>query len=278
MDTDKTKPCTVCSKPFSYKNKARDKVCSKECRSKAISRSKLKYSELQISQVIELKSQLKTNTEISSITGVKLSKVKEIVKNNDLFLTKDQAQKNARNGWKLSVEDHMKKMREGLTEEVVQKRKKSVALWMGSDRARKIASEKMKVIWSDLNNSPEKRAAFIEKGAVALSEARLGMTTEEFQRRLLLIKKDVEDSKGSVTTLSEKHGLHHVTALRGFHKNGWSSLVSSGISKGQLEIYEFVKSILPEGETVLLNDRTELPMELDVYVPSLGLAIEYNGL
>ncbi len=48
-------------------------------------------------------------------------------------------------------------------------------------------------------------------------------------------------------------------------------------SKGQLELYEFVKSLAPDA---VLSDRSMLPnnAELDVYVPSCKLGIEYDGL
>jgi len=47
-------------------------------------------------------------------------------------------------------------------------------------------------------------------------------------------------------------------------------------SKGQLEVYDFVKALSPDA---VLSDRTVIaPLELDVFVPSHKLGIEYNGL
>jgi len=47
-------------------------------------------------------------------------------------------------------------------------------------------------------------------------------------------------------------------------------------SKGQLEVFDFVKSLVPDAT---LSDRTLIaPKELDVYVPTRKFAIEYNGL
>lgn len=47
-------------------------------------------------------------------------------------------------------------------------------------------------------------------------------------------------------------------------------------SKGQLEIYEFVKSLSPDA---ILSDRNAIsPKELDIYVPSKKFGIEYDGL
>lgn len=50
-------------------------------------------------------------------------------------------------------------------------------------------------------------------------------------------------------------------------------------SKGENEVYEFVKSILPENTIIIQNDRSLIkPLELDIYIPSHKLAIEFNGL
>jgi len=47
-------------------------------------------------------------------------------------------------------------------------------------------------------------------------------------------------------------------------------------SAGQIQLYEFVKSLCPDA---VLSDRTVIrPKELDVYVPSKKVAVEYNGL
>lgn len=47
-------------------------------------------------------------------------------------------------------------------------------------------------------------------------------------------------------------------------------------SRGQLEIYNFVKSLTPDA---LLSDRSLItPQEVDIRIPSARLAVEYNGL
>ena len=47
----------------------------------------------------------------------------------------------------------------------------------------------------------------------------------------------------------------------------------------QKEIYDFLKQELGNNEIILTNERTILyPKELDIYIPSLKLAIEFNGL
>jgi hypothetical protein len=62
-------------------------------------------------------------------------------------------------------------------------------------------------------------------------------------------------------------------------QSGWGCVFCCGHkpSKPQLEIYEYVKFLLP-GEEVLLSDRKAIGLlELDIYVPHLKSAIEYDG-
>lgn len=49
-------------------------------------------------------------------------------------------------------------------------------------------------------------------------------------------------------------------------------------SRSEREVLEYVRSILPDTE-VKANDRKQIyPQELDIYIPSKNIAIEYNGL
>lgn len=46
------------------------------------------------------------------------------------------------------------------------------------------------------------------------------------------------------------------------------------VSKGEIELFEFIKSHY----SVIHNDREQIsPMELDIYIPSLNIGIEYDG-
>jgi cytochrome c2 len=50
-------------------------------------------------------------------------------------------------------------------------------------------------------------------------------------------------------------------------------------SRGEIEVRDYITSLLPTGTEVLANDRTAIaPKELDVYVPSLAIAVEYDGI
>ena len=82
-------------------------------------------------------------------------------------------------------------------------------------------------------------------------------------------------------TMIERYGVenpfqHQETKLKAWEtrrKNG-----SIKMSKQEKQITDFIKEILPN-ETILNSDRTILNgQELDVYIPSKALAIEYHGL
>lgn len=56
------------------------------------------------------------------------------------------------------------------------------------------------------------------------------------------------------------------------------SLIQQGTSLEEQSVYNFMRSLLPH-KTIVKNDRTILKgRELDIYIPSKKLAIEFNGL
>lgn len=76
-----------------------------------------------------------------------------------------------------------------------------------------------------------------------------------------------------------RHG--HIAHARCLKCHPFSS--SAGISKAEIEISEFIRSIY--SGKIFLKDRKTLktkkyrnPFELDIYLPELKLAFEYNGL
>jgi len=63
-----------------------------------------------------------------------------------------------------------------------------------------------------------------------------------------------------------------------YEKNAIKPTEVTSKSKGELEIYNFVKLLLPN-EEVISNIRSVIsPKELDIYIPFKKFAIEYNGL
>lgn len=58
-----------------------------------------------------------------------------------------------------------------------------------------------------------------------------------------------------------------------------SIILNAGSSKGEKELYAFIKESLSEDTWILPNDRSILSnKELDIVLPDIGLAFEYNGI
>lgn len=54
---------------------------------------------------------------------------------------------------------------------------------------------------------------------------------------------------------------------------------SSGLSNKENSLYQYVRSILSYNISIIRNDRNIIsPLELDIYIPSKNIAIEFNGL
>lgn len=88
-------------------------------------------------------------------------------------------------------------------------------------------------------------------------------------------------SKVKVDIICKAHGIF--TQVPSNHLSGQGCPVcasirrsSINISEGEVELYEYIKTLT--NEQIIRNDRIILdPYELDIYIPSLNLAFEYNG-
>jgi len=273
----KTANCKNCKKEFEYKWTGRGNSCSKECTAVIVAKSKLKYSDEQIELVVFLKKEGRTNKDIVTLSGVKLSKVKEIIKNNNVLLTPEERQKHAYEAKIAKDPLAMERMRSSRTEESFERAAKTRTKTLSDPKYFNIFSTNAKNVWIDFRDNPAKYKKRVNKQSVSQRETKLGMSLEKYEELLLIIKKEVEDKKETITSASQKYEISFITTLRQFHKRGWGDLVSSFVSKAQLDIYNYVKSITDK--TILLNDRTALRgTELDVYVPELRFGIEFNGL
>ena len=102
-EVDASRPCVVCGVSVSptYSDgvkKDKYKTCSKECLSVHLSNLKKKYTKEDVEQVIEAKKQRVPNHIIASELEVDINKVKEIIRDNNLFLSIKDAQRNVYEG------------------------------------------------------------------------------------------------------------------------------------------------------------------------------------
>jgi hypothetical protein len=73
-----------------------------------------------------------------------------------------------------------------------------------------------------------------------------------------------------------KEGHEFETVPQCIVAGSWCPRCSNKISKAETEVFDFVKTITPDA---ISRDRSILgPKELDIYIPSLKLGIEYHGL
>jgi len=76
----------------------------------------------------------------------------------------------------------------------------------------------------------------------------------------------------------KKHGWFDQVVASHMNGSGCPSCCHS-VSKPELEIIDFIKTIVGEGEEIITSDRKILGgLELDIYLPERGLAVEFNGL
>jgi transposase len=279
---DTSRICVVCNQSFVPKNtdgpkKDKYKLCSPECVSKYFSQLKTKYTDEQVSEIIKLKKEGMFNKDIASKVGVNKSKVVTIIREYGLQVDKDTLVRHILEGKTKADPNFLEKMRANITKESYEKSSESNKKTFQNPKYRDILSEANKDNWTKLKDNPEKLAERNAKVSKSKIEAAFGMTLEEYEELLLKVKKELESDNETMQTVCKKYGLSPITTIKKFHKRGWSDLVYKNKSSGQLEIFQYIQSIL-SGE-IFFNDRTALGgVELDIYISSKKFGIEYNGL
>lgn len=81
----------------------------------------------------------------------------------------------------------------------------------------------------------------------------------------------------SITDIANSIGYSPSHLCKIFHKHN-ITVIHHLVSDGEMELYNAIKNIIPN-ELVIQSDRTVLhPKELDIYIPALKIAFEYNGV
>lgn len=238
--------------------------------------------------MLHLRSHGKTREEISSQTSLSLGTVKKILLRNKAVLPMEVRQKNAYQAKLAKTPDAIQKMRGALTAEVVSRRSDAIRKRYAEDEALRLRKRHdARRFWDDPVASAKARETLStrsgERAARFQSMLRLnGVSTVE---QLMQKYADWNGGEflgpytGNKEPTSWKCGAGHVfsTIPNVVQRGHWCPTCATvGPSSGQLEILDYVRSL---GVEVVSGDRTAIsPMELDVYVPHLRLAIEYNGL
>jgi hypothetical protein len=76
--------------------------------------------------------------------------------------------------------------------------------------------------------------------------------------------------------IAKELGCSTIPIFQTLENNGLSPIRNSS-STGEQQLHDFIKSII--SDEIIKNDRTILkPKEIDIYIPTRGIAFEYNGI
>lgn len=139
-------------------------------------------------------------------------------------------------------------------------------------------------IWeTTFNNRPHTGCPICANKMIAPSENDIGTTHPDLAKELVNQEDAIRYSYGSGVNLLWQCEKGHQWRISPSHRTGKNSTGCpicnpTGTSKSEKDLQEIVKTIMGS-ETVLCNDKTILPgrQELDIVVPSMKIAIEYNG-
>lgn len=113
-----------------------------------------------------------------------------------------------------------------------------------------------------------------------MREVRMTCPTNEFNNNIEKIKNQLErkDNNKSIPYLCKKYGVHDSSVRRSLHLRGMSHLIGNQCSGPEIEIVDFILENKPDLEVVQSERSILKGKEIDIYIPSLRLGIEFCGL
>lgn len=243
-------------------------------------------------QAIQMRNEGVSIQEISNQLGTTKHYVKKLMYKEGVTIPLEQRERNAQAELANKHPNHMQEIRNCITPTIVKKRNQSIRDTYQSTHLREQASARAINWWHSLNN--EDKEAYLNKRRKSLETSQKtkrywerNLEGRTFQETLEDIVKDkrgkiITDYTSSKTkaTFECKKG-HRFDAIPNsiMASNSWCPRCAhTGPSRGQLEVYEYIKHLLPN-EEILVSDRKAIaPLELDVYVPARRFGLEYNGL
>lgn len=258
--------------------------------------------------IISMRKAGKPISEIMKATGLARSTIKKFLAKEGIRLDPMIAQANAYEARLAKNPDALEQMRKHLTSDVIQKRNKAIKEAYQDETLRKLKAEQSSNWWNSL--SSEEREEYLARRQKSMEQSEavqryrkkqsLATGDNNNKTRAILQFHNVSSSEELMQKYAAFRGgsylgdfVHtgakcrwmcskgHVFEMRpnNVQQGQWCPRCAGvGPSAAQLEIYEFVKSIVPEHE-VVLSDRTAIaPKELDIYVPAKRFGIEFHGL
>jgi len=138
-----------------------------------------------------------------------------------------------------------------------------------------------------LNSSVHAVNKAVEVYGLSRVDYRLGVSTipkivsmiETLGYTLLTPLKDIINSREYITYICN-NGHEYTQLIGNFLKEHRCGVCAKllNVSKGEKELLEFIRTVVPQNTWIVDNDRTILDgLELDIVLPDLGIAFEYNG-
>ena len=253
-------------------------------------------------KIIDLRMSGMPRKDIAEQLGIPLSKVKTVLVKSNISIPMDLRQKNAQAAKTAKNPNWLSDMRSLCqTEEAKAKRRQTSRITYSDPELRELKSAQFKQWWGSLPeekkqellekrkqkflSSPNVKGYMLRTGEFDPSEE----LSSSFQKRLESVAFDLGGSVLGQYSSSKQKMLfrcskgHEFEAIPNtvFLGHWCPNCASTGPSKGQLEVYEYVKTLAPDAilnDSTCLAQGTKRQLELDVYVPSKKLAIEFNGL
>lgn len=223
--------------------------------------------------------------EIVLRTGIKKATLKEFFSSENVKLDPAVAQANAQKGKTAYNPDHLEHMRKGLTPERVAERSAAIRAAYEDPALKLSQAERSRRWWASL--SIEERAA--------MPQAQSGDRSNRV--RAILEKSGFTGTDGWMQFLAAKHGGlylggyggtkekarwrcsdgHEFEAIPNTVQQGhWCPTCFGKRSRAEEAVCAYVRALA--SDVIERSRKIIAPMELDTYVPSALLGVEYNGL
>lgn len=241
----------------------------------------------EIQNIIKARQSGATREELANQFQVPLSRIKTILSENGVVLDKGVAQANAYRAKLKKNPDAMQQMRQKID---FQHRSEKIREVYQDEELRILKGKQTREWWS--NMTPEYRQVYLESRKKAqlgssnnhLYFSRSGIDgTDPATSFAIRVKQKGGKLLGNYVSSKERVEIecengHTFKCMPNSLQQGvWCPNCVHHISKGQQDLFDYVKSIL--NCEVLMTDRKLIaPKEVDIYVPSKGIAIEYHGL
>lgn len=223
------------------------------------------FSQDLVDEVVRLRAEGMTREAVAQRLGLTVSQIKNIQTRARFSLPPDKRQENARAGRLAKDPDAWETMRKSLTPEVLERRAASVRTAWRDETLRAEVSKASKRRWRDI---PEEDRTKYRGRDVHVVAQRLGMRCDLDADAPIPLGRDglqLHCHCGRLFHVRSFDFLYMKVRSCGCVKSHAQGEIADLLRQAGLEVFENVRHVIS-------------PLEIDIWVPSLSLAIEYCGL